>query len=160
VINRQRADGAWAYGEKLKFVWVDNFHTAYVLLSLFRLQKTIPAFRCDETIKKGLNFWLENFFLADGTPKYYDRETFPIDIHSGAAAIVALAELNETDARCLPLAEKVAAWIFGNMRDETGFFYYQKRKEKLVKTSFIRWSNAWMLYALARLMEVKNAAEK
>ena len=160
VINRQRPDGAWTYGEKLKYGWVDNFHTAYVLLSLFRLQKTIPGFECGETIKKGLNYWLENFFLADGTPKYYDQETYPVDIHSGAAAIAALAELNEFDARCLPQAEKVAAWVFENMRDETGFFYYQKRKNKLVKTSFIRWSNAWMLYALARLMEAKNGVEK
>lgn len=153
VIKRQREDGAWAYGAKLKFVWVDNFHTAYVLLSLFRLQKLIPGFRCDETIRKGLNYWLENFFLDDGTPKYYDKETFPVDIHSASAAIVALCELNETDARCLPLAEKVAAWTVQNLRDASGYFYYQKRKEKLVKTSFIRWSNAWTAYALARLIE-------
>jgi hypothetical protein len=103
-----------------------------------------------------LNYWLENFFLADGTPKYYDQETFPVDIHSASAAIVALSELNDFDARCLPLAEKVARWTIENMRDEKGFFYYQKRKDKLVKTSFIRWSNAWTAYALARLLEVKN----
>jgi hypothetical protein len=157
VIKRQRANGAWAYGAKLKFVWVDNFHTAYVLLSLFRLQKLLPALRCDETLRKGLDYWLENFFLADGTPKYYDRETFPVDIHSASAAVVALAELNEFDARGLPLAEKVARWTIENMRDEeSGFFYYQKRRNKIVKTSFIRWSNAWTLYALARLIEVRG----
>jgi len=153
AVNRQRADGAWIYGENRRQAWVDNFHTAYVLLSLFRLQKLIPNFRCRETIEKGLNFWLENFFLADGTPKYYDRETFPVDIHSASAAVVALCELNELDARCLPLAEKVARWTIDNMRDPKGFFYYQKRKEKLVKTSFIRWSNAWTADALARLIE-------
>jgi hypothetical protein len=156
AINNQRDDGAWVYGENRQQAWVDNFHTAYVLLSLFRLQKTIPDFSCDETIEKGLNYWLENFFLADGTPKYYDRETFPVDIHSASAAIVALSELHEFDARCLPLAEKVARWTIENMRDARGFFYYQKRREKIVKTSFIRWSNAWTLYALARLIEAKG----
>jgi rhamnogalacturonyl hydrolase YesR len=156
AINNQREDGAWVYGEKRQQAWVDNFHTAYVLLSLFRLQKTIPDFRCDETIKRGLDYWLEHFFLADGTPKYYDRETFPVDIHSASAAIVALSELNEFDARGLPLAEKVARWTIDNLRDAQGFFYYQKRRDKIVKTSFIRWSNAWTLYALARLIEVKG----
>jgi hypothetical protein len=156
VIKRQKENGAWLYGAKGKHAWVDNFHTAYVLLSLFRLQKLIPGFRCDETLRKGLNYWLENFFLADGTPKYYDRETFPVDIHSASAAVVALCELNEFDARCLPLAEKVAGWTIENMRDESGFFYYQKRKEGIVKTSFIRWSNAWTAYALARLIEAKG----
>lgn len=160
VIKRQNENGSWLYGAKSKHAWVDNFHTAYVLLSLFRLQKLIPDFRCDETIEKGLNYWLENFFPADGMPKYYDRETFPVDIHSASAAIAALSELNEFDVRCLPQAEKVAAWTIENMRDEKGFFYYQKRKEKLVKTSFIRWSNAWTLYALARLIEVKSEKEQ
>ncbi len=160
VIKRQNENGSWLYGAKSKHAWVDNFHTAYVLLSLFRLQKTIPDFRCGETIEKGLNYWLENFFPADGTPKYYDRETFPVDIHSASAAIAALAELNEFDVRCLPLAEKVARWTIENMRDEKGFFYYQKRKEKLIKTSFIRWSNAWTAFALARLIETKIEKEQ
>ena len=156
VINRQKENGAWAYGEKLRHAWVDNFHTAYILLSLFRLQKLIPGLNCDKTIKPGLDYWLENFFLADGTPKYYDKETFPIDIHSAAAAIVALCELSEIDERCLALAEKVAAWTIENMRDEKGFFYYQKRKDKIVKTSFIRWSNAWTALAIARLLESRD----
>ena len=156
VIKRQAENGSWVYGAQSKHAWVDNFHTAYVLLSLFRLQNLIPGFRCDETIKRGLDYWLENFFLADGTPKYYDRETYPVDIHSASAAIVALSELNEFDARCLPLAEKVAAWTIENMRDASGFFYYQKRTDKIVKTSFIRWSNAWTLFALAKLIEAKG----
>jgi hypothetical protein len=153
VIKRQHANGAWSYGAKLRHAWVDNFHTAYILLSLFRLQKLIPDFQCAETIEKGLNYWLENFFLADGTPKYYDKEIFPVDIHSASAAIVALCELNEFDARCFPLAEKVLHWTIENMRDEKGFFYYQKRKNKIVKTPFIRWSNAWTAYAIARFIE-------
>jgi hypothetical protein len=156
AIGQQRENGAWVYGTQAKQAWVDNFHTAYVLLSLFRLQKLLPGFECRATLAKGLNYWLENFFLTDGTPKYYDRETYPVDIHSASAAIVALCELNETDARCLPLAEKVARWTVENLRDASGYFYYQKRKDKLVKTSFIRWSNAWTLYALARLIEAQE----
>lgn len=158
VARRQRDDGAWAYGSKLRHAWVDNFHTAYILLSLFRLQKTLSDLTNETApvIEKGLNFWVDNFFLDDGTPKYYDRETFPIDIHSASAAIIALCELNEFDARCLPLAEKVAAWTIENMRDESGFFYYQKRKSETIKTPFIRWAQAWTAYAIARLIEVRN----
>lgn len=155
VVRRQRASGAWAYGSRLRHKWIDNFHTAYILLALFRLQKTIPKLQNETTsaIEKGLNFWLDNFFLDDGTPRYYDRETFPVDIHSASAAIVALCELNEIDVRCLPLAGKVARWTIENMRDAEGFFYYQKRKSQTVKTPFIRWAQAWMAYAIARLIE-------
>lgn len=155
VARRQRADGAWAYGAKLRHTWVDNFHTAYILLSLYRFENIIPSLKneTENAIEKGLNFWLESFFLADGTPKYYDKETYPIDIHSASAAIVALCELKNLDKRCLPLAQKVADWTIENMRDEAGFFYYQKRQNTTVKTPFIRWGQAWTAFALARLLE-------
>lgn len=160
VVRRQRDDGAWVYGEKMRFAWVDNFHTAYVLRSLRRLQEDIPELDCRESIASGLEFWLRNFFLEDGTPKYFDKETFPVDIHSAAAAIVVLSEIRELDERCLPLARRVAEWTIANLRDESGFFYYQKRRGQIVKTPFIRWSNAWMLYALAKLLEAKNVTDR
>jgi hypothetical protein len=158
VVRRQLENGAWAYGSKLRHRWVDNFHTAYILLSLYRIQKLVPGLQSEteSPIKSGLNFWLDNFFLADGAPRYYDQGTYPIDIHSASAAIVALCELNAIDSRCQPLAEKVADWTIENMRDAKGFFYYQKRKFSTVKIPFIRWSQSWTAYALARLLESRN----
>jgi len=111
----------------------------------------------DEAIRRGFDFWVSNLFLADGTPKYYDSATYPVDIHSAAAAIAVLAELRDEDARALPLAEKVAAWTIENMRDRDGFFYYQLRESGTVKTPFIRWGQAWMAYALAKLLEARAA---
>jgi hypothetical protein len=154
VTRRQLENGAWAYGTKLRHKWVDNFHTAFILLSLKRLQDLIPSLQSEtaEVIKRGYDFWITNLFLADGTPKYYDKKTYPVDIHSAAAAIVALCEL-KTDENAVELAEKVTAWTVANMRDSTGFFYYQKLRFYTVKTPFIRWGQAWMLYALGRLLE-------
>lgn len=158
VVRHQRADGAWAYGSKLRHTWVDNFHTAYILLSLYRLADLVEDLREEtaQAIEKGLNYWLENFFLDDGTPKYYDKQVFPIDIHSASAAIVALCELKDLDSRNFPLAEKVVAWTVANLRDEAGFFCYQKRARNVVKTPFIRWSQAWTAFALARFLEAKK----
>ena len=158
VIRRQRGDGAWVYGEDKAQAWADNFHTAFILTSLSRISDDIPTVKAeaDDAIKNGIRYWLDNFFLADGTPKYYDRETYPIDIHSAAAAIAALSELKELDERMLPLAEKIAGWTTANMLDTDGFFYYQTRKSRLVKTDFMRWGQAWMAFGLARLIESKT----
>ena len=155
VLRHQQADGSWTYGAKLRHKWIDNFHTAYVLLSLYRLQKLIPNLqnKSANPLKIGYKFWIENFFLADGTPKYFDKEIYPIDIHSASAAIVALCELREFDESAQPLAEKVALWTVENMRDPRGFFYYQKRSSSIIKTSFIRWANAWTAYAIAKKLE-------
>ena len=67
--------------------------------------------------------------------------------------MVALSELHETDRDALPLAEKVATWAIRNLRDPQGFFYYQRRRFYTVRTPYMRWSQAWMLYALSRLLE-------
>ena len=155
VLRYQQTDGSWAYGAKLRHKWIDNFHTAYVLLSLYRLQKLIPNLqnKSANVLKIGYKFWIENFFLADGTPKYFDKEIYPIDIHSASAAIVALCELREFDESAQPLAKKVARWTVENMRDPQGFFYYQKRSSSIIKTPFIRWSSAWTAYAIAKILE-------
>ncbi len=157
VVRRQRADGAWVYGENTKQAWADNFHTAYVLLSLKRISDAVPghAAETDDALKRGIAYWLDNFFLDEGTPKYYDNEIYPVDIHAVAAAIVALCELKDRDDRMLPLAGRVAEWATENLCDPSGFFYYQKRRSSRVKTPYMRWGQAWMAYALARLIESK-----
>ncbi len=159
VIRRQRGDGAWVYGESPKQGWVDNFHTAYNLLSLYRISSEVVDLRTEtfESIGRGASFWLDNFFLEDGTPKYFDSAVYPIDIHAAAVAISTLSELKAIDERMLPLAVKTANWTIKNMRDPQGFFYYQIRKNRTIKTPFMRWGQAWMAYALARLMESTSA---
>jgi hypothetical protein len=157
VLENQDKNGSWAYGPKLRHKWVDNFHTAFILLSLKRIGAAVPELNPVEAIQRGFDFWIENLFLPDGTPKYYDSATYPVDIHSAAAAIAVLAELRDEDTRAVPLAEKVAAWTIENMRDRDGFFYYQLRESGTVKTPFIRWGQAWMAYALAKLLEARAA---
>jgi len=158
VVRRQLDNGSWAYGANASQTWADNFHTAYVLLSLHRISEAISDLRSEisDNITGGIDYWLANFFTADGAPKYYDNSLYPIDIHSAAVAIVALCELSPIDDRMLPMARKTAEWTISNMLDPDGFFYYQLRKNYLIETPFMRWGQAWMAYALARLMEAHS----
>jgi len=158
VIRRQNSNGAWVYGADESQSWVDNFHTAYVLLSLYRISGEIDELRSEtfDAINLGGGFWLNKFFLDDGTPKYYDKSVYPVDIHSAAVAISAMSELRAIDDRMLPIARKTAEWTITNMFDRDGFFYYQIRKKRAIKTPFMRWGQAWMAYALARLIESEN----
>jgi hypothetical protein len=156
VVNRQRADGSWAYGADSYQSWADNFHTAFVLTSLARIMHS-PAHddgaQFMETMKRGLTFWRERFFLDDGWPKYFHDRLYPADAHSAGAAIVALVELKGIDGSAPELAQKIALWAIHNLRDARGFFYYQRRRFYTVRTPYMRWSQAWMLYALSRLLE-------
>lgn len=156
VVRRQHPDGSWSYGAGPKQRWVDNFHTAYVLSSLHRIMEAVPAARAEteDAFDRGLSYWESRFFLENGTPKYYNNSVYPIDIHSAAAAIVTLCEVRHLD-----MAQKVAQWTIDHMRDTDGFFYYQLRKRITISTPFMRWGQAWMAYALARLIEAGKDAQ-
>jgi len=154
VIRQQRFNGSWPYGADRKQGWVDNFHTAFVLFSLKRIIDACSlGAEFKQSLQRGYVYWKENFFLADGWPKYYDDEIYPADAHAGASAIVTFLELREFDPSSVSLAENVARWTIENLQDSQGFFYYQKRRFYTVKKPYMRWSQAWMLYALARLCE-------
>jgi hypothetical protein len=158
VVRRQSENGSWVYGAGPEQQWVDNFHTAYVLLSLARIIKSGAAESADLelALQRGYKFWRERFFLADGWPKYYHDRLYPADAHAAATAIITLLELRALDSGTLPFAETIAAWTIRNLRDARGFFYYQRRRFYTVHTPYMRWTQAWMLYALARLLEVTS----
>jgi len=40
-IDRQRKDGSWPYGEAPNQRWIDNFHTAFILVSLRRIIESL-----------------------------------------------------------------------------------------------------------------------
>lgn len=155
VVNHQRSDGSWSYGTEPTQSWIDNFHTAYILFSLQRIIDACPdAAEFQPSLRRGYDYWKQHFFLAEGWPKYYHDDPYPADAHAAASAIVTLVECRELDETALKLAQDVARWTIQNLRDERGFFYYQRRRFYTIRKPYMRWTQAWMLYALARLLEV------
>ena len=154
VVKQQRSDGSWTYGTDANQSWVDNFHTAFNLFSLKRIIDACSLSGEFQTaLERGYEYWQKTFFLADGWPKYYDDNPYPADAHAGASAIVTFLELANLDANSITNARRVAEWTISNLQDERGYFYYQKRRFYTVRTPYMRWSQAWMLYGLARLLE-------
>jgi len=101
-------------------------------------------------LNRGLEYFAHNLFLEDGLPKLRDNSIYPVDIHSCAQGIITFCELADFEPKYLKLAEKVAKWTINNMQDREGFFYYRiYKKGKVDKTPYIRWGQAWMLYALS-----------
>jgi hypothetical protein len=150
VVAHQSVKGAWAYGEDAiaQKTGTDNFHTGFILESLKIYAESAHDDKYRENIQKGLAFYQENFFLRDGTPKYYYNKLFPIDIHSAAQAIVTLVQLKDYGAN-QSLCQRIVLWMIEYMQDKKGYFYYQKNKLFMNRIPYIRWSQAWVLHALA-----------
>ena len=156
VVHHQQPDGSWTYGTDPKQSWKDNFHTAYVLFSLKRIIDATATEEFQSALERGYQFWKTNFFLAEGWPKYYDDDPYPVDAHAAASAIVTFLECRDLDPDAPSMAQNVANWTIHNLRDSRGFFYYQKRRFYTVRKPYMRWTQAWMLYALSRLLEDLN----
>lgn len=156
TVNRQNEDGSWYYWappDKLLYN-IDNYHTGFVLECLNVCRRALgEEFKYVSKLRKGLEFYADNLFLDDGTPKINRNRIYPIDIHSCAQGIITFCELADFEPKYLNMAEKVARWTISNMQDKEGYFYYRiYRKWKTDKTAYIRWGQAWMLRALSYLV--------
>lgn len=147
-VNNQQPDGSWFYGELPVQNWIDSFHTGYNLEAIAVYQNISGDKSFEIAINKGFDFYISNFFMKDGTPKYYHNRTFPIDIHCPAQLIVTLTHLNKIQ-EFKELAIKVTEWTIKNMQSKRGYFYYQMKPYFSSKISYMRWSNAYMFYALS-----------
>lgn len=146
--NGQREDGAWVYGLRSTQGWVDSFHTGYNLDGLIAYEELSRDTKYHDYIEKGFKYYIENFFEPNGTPKYYDNQMYPIDIHCPGQLFVTLSRLHKF-GDYQEIAEKVMKWTINNMQNKKGYFYYQLKKGISSKISYMRWSNAFMFYAMS-----------
>lgn len=144
----QEEDGSWRYGMLPVQKWRDSFHTGYNLDGLIAYQENTGDNSFDENIVKGFDYYINHFFLDDGTPKYYDNQTYPIDIHCPGQLFVTLSRLHKFGA-FRQTAAKVLQWTIDNMQDPNGYFYYQLKPGMSSKIPYMRWSNAFMFSALS-----------
>jgi len=156
--SKQRGDGSWPYGELPTQQWVDNFHTGYNLSALRRIGLFARTNEFDDSIKSGFEFYRAHFFRDDGAARYFHDRTYPIDIHCVAQSILTLLEFQDLNPANVSLAGSVYEWTMSHMYDERGFFYYRVLPYCAIRTSYMRWSQAWMLLALTTFTEQLSGA--
>ncbi|HUO25029.1 MAG TPA: hypothetical protein VMU61_05135 [Candidatus Aquilonibacter sp.] len=149
---QQREDGSWFYGDGASQQWIDNFHTGYNLCALRAVARDLATSEFNDSIRRGFQFYRDHFFREDGAPRYFHNRTYPIDIHCVAQSILTLVALQDLDSGNEALADGVAGWAMKHLWDERGFFYYRVLRTSTIRTSYMRWSQAWMLLALAALL--------
>jgi len=156
-LNFLRKDYSWPYGERAHHQFVDNFHTGFNLVALYDWMIYTGHFLWKEELKKAYNYFLTKFWLNNGCPKYYNNSLYPIDIHCSAQGVVTCIKLRELNNDSINLAKKILLWAIDNMQDKkAGYFYYQKTRMFTIKIPYIRWSQAWMLYAFAIFLDFLN----
>jgi hypothetical protein len=147
LVDHQNLDGSWFYGSADHQRWIDNFHTGFILESLHDFAAFTNDSHVLDSLQRGYAFYKKNFLSGDTIPKCYHDSTYPIDVHSVAQSIVTFARLGDVD-----LAKRVAEWAGENMQSKQGYYYYQKQRYYTNRIPYMRWSQSWMFYALAILL--------
>lgn len=154
--KHQLKNGEWYYNADPKNLntRVDNYHTGFVLESFLDIRDFAPeVFEHKSQTEKGFEYYIQHFFTAENAPRMSDHKTYPIDIQSAAQSIITLCRSGNSEH--YDLAERVFHYTINHFFDEKESRYYYRiyKNGKTDKSSYIRWGDAWMLRAIALLIE-------
>ncbi len=153
VVNCQTAEGAWYYTDPPQDspVKIDNYHTGFILDALDRIQTALQIDTWRKTHQLGVDFYANNLFNPDGSPRWMSHCDYPHDIHGAAQGILTFSHPINRPSHP-ELAAKILDWTLGRMYASEGRFYYQETPWGIKKFTFMRWCNAWMCRALSQYL--------
>lgn len=154
VVNRQTAEGAWFYTDPPQDSPIrhDNYHTGFILDALSRYMEATGEEWGREAYERGLAFYAQYLFNADGAPRWMSDRDYPHDVHGAAQGILTFSRHLDTHG---DLARRIAQWALDHLYDPEGRFYYQQTPRMTKRFTLLRWCNAWMARALAGLREAE-----
>ncbi len=151
VIRQQTNEAAWFYTDPPgdSHIRHDNYHTGFILDALWRYMHATGDIQWQDNYDRGLKFYAEQLFNADGSPRWMSDQDYPHDIHGAAQGILTFSR----HPKEYPLlADKIAQWAIDDMYHPDGRFYYQQRPYFTNRFTLLRWCNGWMTRALAALL--------
>ncbi|MFO8109950.1 MAG: hypothetical protein R6U17_05445 [Thermoplasmata archaeon] len=152
VLSQQDTDGGWFYSPT-SHLKKDNFHNGYVIWALMKYWKVVEDPVVLRSIKKGLRFY-RSLFEENGMPVFSKEKKYPIDIHNCSQGLITFKEAERLGLHRKGFYNNILGWTLDNMWDRNDhYFYYQKHRFWTNKTPYMRWSQAWMAYALSSLLK-------
>ncbi len=148
-MRHQGEDGSWFYADTDLQRWIDSFHTGFNVQAIRYILEAGLAQEYQAAYRKGVAYYADHFFLADGTPKYYHDRVYPIDIHAPAQAI---CFFSGEGSAYRDLTDRVVHWMLRHLYSGRGFFYFRKGRFLTNRIPYMRWSQAWAFHALAEYL--------
>lgn len=147
TMEAQNNDGSWFYAPGNNGMWIDSYHSGYILECASAYEALCGNREWHEAIKIGYSFFRKHFISEDGGPKFFHNKDFPVDCTSASQIILTLTEFGNREE-----ALQAALYMIREMQSKSGNFYFRKYYWYTRREAFMRWSDAWMFSALARLI--------
>ena len=162
-IAYQKEDGRWVYSvtDSGKERHQYDFHQGFMidcLLDYINLTNCKDE-KVQNALVKATSFYKDKLFDSKGVSYWRYPKRWPIDIHNQAQGVVSFAKMCEINKDNIEFSKKIALWTISNMQHQEGYFYHQKWPLFTNKIPYIRWGQAWMMYALTILKEKTSVFE-
>jgi len=159
ILSRQLSNGCWDYSYDYitdKPRQQTDWHQGFILDSLLNYIDKSKDTKIIDQIRRGALFY-QRQFRDDGSSYWrYNQMDYPINIHNQAQGIITFSRISLYFPEYLNLAEKIMSWTLSNLYSNKGSFYYQKGRFFKNKIIYIRWSQSWMLLAMATYLEASK----
>jgi len=95
----------------------------------------------------GLACYLKKHFLEEDIPKYNNR-LYPVDIHNYAQGILPMLQFRQFEM-ANRLVERVVVDMWNERISAVDYRKYRWGRNRI---NYLRWSQAWMFYALTKYL--------
>ncbi len=159
TVTRQLPDGAWLYGDEPNLVWIDGFHTGYVLDCLLTcIEAEMVGRTAEDAWRRGLRYYTQVLIEEDGTPRYTPASRYPIDGQCVAQAIQTLSRASALEPMLASARWSVLRFALERLARADGAFKFQRDRVWASATPHPRWVEAPMLAALTQLLHAGGLA--
>ena len=159
ICNKQLDNGFWSYSEQNSKRYVDNFHTAYILLSIYICLKDSFNKIWYESFYNGLNVYVDQMFKRVShdsiRPIHFHPNWIPrdsniiqkVDLRDSATAIILFSIISQEYPSYINTARSILNWTNNHMK--YGLTYMPEItwlwKNKIPYLEY----QSWMMLALA-----------
>jgi hypothetical protein len=155
VVSFQEENGVFPYSNNNGILkYQTDFHQLYIINSLAMHQDMTGSNKYGSSIRKALEYYINNQIFNNGFIRWRYPTKYPVDIHNQAAAIYYLSKLKTNYQIQDKLIRNIVNSTIDNFYiNEKKYFAYQKYPFLTNKVPYIRWSQAWMLLALSQYLK-------
>jgi len=156
ALAEQNADGSLFYWGRIQNHnspnHLDHYHSGFEIRCLYHLTQHLQLEKIKFGYLKYLKFYLQNYFLPDGTPKINPQNAYPVNIHGAAEGILLLSTIASEHQKLFDMAQKTLMWTINHMQTPEGWFGHLWSPDKRVDAPYLRWGQGWMLRAISEYM--------
>jgi hypothetical protein len=163
VLEAQNPDGSWFYAVDGVRDFVDHYHTCFVMKALAKIHAMTRHQETLESLRKGIDYYLNNLFAEDGLPKPFSKAprltVYKRELYDCAECINLCLLLRDRFPQLETTLETVVAGILEDWVKPDGSFRSRRLHLGWDNVPMHRWGQAQMFRSLAfYLCEARGAS--